>query len=153
MSLQMTKIKGNQVLRRQLLRKSKRKLEEKSDGKSHPERILYLGIKVLKCRIAQKYDSESPWAYFRAPEILVHKFSDAGEPTNFTVELRWIQWLFLKWGVDWNISNKVIPGWFWSFCSHGPQVIGCIGCWIHWKKNVTQNALRNRIAKETELPE
>ena len=35
-------------------------VEEKSDGKSHPERILYLGIKVLKCRIAQKYDSESP---------------------------------------------------------------------------------------------
>ena len=153
MSLQMTKINGNQVLRRQLFRKSKRKLEEKSDGKSHPERILYLGIKVLKCRIAQKYDSESPWAYFRAPVILVCKFSDAGEPTNFTVELLWIQWLFLKWGVDWNISNKVIPGWFWSFCSHGPQVIGCIGCWIHWKKNVTQNALRNRIAKETELPE
>ena len=26
-------------------------VEEKSDGKSHPERILYLGIKVLKCRI------------------------------------------------------------------------------------------------------
>lgn len=48
MSLQMTKINGNQVLRRQLLRKLKRKLEEKSEGKSHPERILYLGMKVLK---------------------------------------------------------------------------------------------------------
>ena len=44
----MTKIKGNQVLRRQLLRKSKRKPEEMSDGQRHPERILYLGIKVLK---------------------------------------------------------------------------------------------------------
>ena len=44
----MTKINGNQVLRRQLFRKSKRKLEEKSDGKSHAERILYLGMKVLK---------------------------------------------------------------------------------------------------------
>jgi hypothetical protein len=44
----MMKIKGNQVLWRQLLRKLKRKLEEKSDGKSHSERILYLGMKVLK---------------------------------------------------------------------------------------------------------
>jgi len=66
----MTKIKGNQVLRRQLLRKSKRKLEEKSDGKSHPERILYLGMKVLKNQ-----------------ELLRNMIQKVDEPTNFTVEL------------------------------------------------------------------
>lgn len=131
----------------------KENLRKSLTVKATLKEFFILAWKFWRMQNSQKYDSESPWAYFRAPEILVHKFSDAGEPTNFTVELLWIQWLFLKWGAEWNISNKVIPGWFWSFCSHGPQVIGCIGCWIHWKKNVTQNALRNRIAKEMEFLE
>lgn len=67
------------------MRKLKRKLEEKSEGKSSPERISYLGMKVLKnAELLRNMIQKVEGAYFRAPEILILKFSDA-ESQNFTV--------------------------------------------------------------------